>query len=108
MKTEDLVREIDRLKPIYLHRLFQHYKGGVYKIIGIVFDSSSDEFALRYERVAGPHFNEANEAGIEFTRTVRDFEMKVLGTNNVIVPRFVHVAPRATTVYVPIVNPAIG
>lgn len=108
MKTEDLVREIDRLKPIYIHRLFQHYKGGVYKIIGIVFDSSSDEFALRYERVAGPHFNEANESGIEFTRTVRDFEMKVLGPNKEIVPRFVRVAPRTTVVYDPIFNSAIG
>lgn len=102
MKTEELALGLKAARVKYKDRLFQHYKGGVYKVLDAVFDSSADEFALLYERVAGPHFNERNEAGIMFTRTIREFDMKVLGTDGSPTARFYEVEARPATVYEPV------
>lgn len=85
-KTEDIQKALLATTAKYLHKTFSHYKGGVYKIVGVYFDSVSDEPAVLYERVDGMHFNQFAEAGIQFGRPVSQIEEKINGQ-----PRFVRV-----------------
>jgi len=52
---------------------YRHYKGGLYKVLDVIFDATQSKPAYVYRRIDGPDFNEALEASIVFTRTVDDW-----------------------------------
>ena len=64
---------------------YRHYKGGLYKVLDVIFDATQDKVAYVYQRIDGPDFDAALEAGIVFTRTAEDW----FSTTNQGEPRFV-------------------
>jgi hypothetical protein len=66
---------------------YRHYKGGLYKVLDVVFDATQGKPAYVYQRIGGPDFDEALEAGIVFTRTVEEW----FGTTDLGEHRFVSV-----------------
>lgn len=77
LKTSELQAMLRPLRDHYVGRTYQHYRGGVYKVLGVVFDTFHDKPAIRYARVDGMHFNQLAEADIEFTRLLEDWESSV-------------------------------
>lgn len=94
LKTVELQKLLVPLHEHYVGRTFQHYRGGVYKVLGVVFDTFHDAPALRYCRVDGMHFNQKAESQIEFTRLLEDWEAEVTRVDAPPTKRFVEVDMR--------------
>lgn len=78
--------------------LYQHYKGGLYKIIGHTWLTEEQEVGIEYVRVGGPGYDLFSEANIKFTRPISLFEFKFEDGSS----RFQKVRARQVTEYVPI------
>ena len=99
-KTEDIYNELLNAQKKYLGKIYKHYKGGIYKVVGVYFDSTTDQPALLYQRIEGMHFDMMAESDIKFGRTVSEFEELVGLKDDIKVPRFVRVIQE--TVWKPI------
>lgn len=87
IKTQSIKDALDSTSVKYSGKTYKHYKGGVYKITGVYFDTVLDEPGLLYERVDGMHFNQLAESGITFGRPISVFESLTEDNS----PRFVRV-----------------
>lgn len=99
-KTEDIYNKLLAAKKQYLGKIYKHYKGGVYKVIDVYFDSMTDQPALLYQRIEGMHFDLVAESDIKFGRTISKLEEEVIVSPGVRKPRFVRVVQE--TVWKPI------
>lgn len=73
-KTQILSKKIAEGRDIVLrHSTYRHYKGGIYRVDKVVFDTNAEEVAVLYYRIAGPDFNKNAEEGIIFSRPISDF-----------------------------------
>lgn len=61
--------------------VWRHYKGGIYKITGHLFNATTQTFDARYERIGGPDFSFSEEAGVEFGRDHTEWEDIVYADN---------------------------
>jgi hypothetical protein len=57
--------------------LWQHYKGGVYRITGHAFDTEREAMTVLYERLAGPGFVADREATIRYSRPLLEWSHTV-------------------------------
>ncbi len=58
---------------------YQHYKGGVYKVLFTAFDTRTDKPVVVYVNL---------DHGTIYTRPLAEFTQKVKDENNYMVPRF--------------------
>jgi len=98
-KTQILREELAKYEHYCMCRLYKHYKGGIYKTVGVVWDTNAEEVAVQYSRIDGPEYDwSIPECDIIFTRPVSDFESILEdGTK-----RFVLVKKREVVQYVPV------
>lgn len=52
---------------------WRHKKGGIYKVLGHVLDSSDGEVRVRYQRIGGLGFNARAEAFQEWVRPINEW-----------------------------------
>jgi hypothetical protein len=65
-QIQALLKEASNRCPV--GSVWQHKKGGVYMVTGVGFDTEHARVNVHYYRIAGPNFNEKDEAGIIFDR----------------------------------------
>lgn len=55
------------------HKVWKHYKGGVYTVDGFDLDTDDGTARVRYHRIAGPDFDHLTEAGLTYSRPVAEW-----------------------------------
>ena len=58
---------------LYVDSLWQHYKGGVYKVLGLTLSTDDTEVLVRYCRIAGPDYNMRYDQRIEWSRPMAEW-----------------------------------
>lgn len=54
--------------------IWQHYKGGVYVVLGFTIDTHHGGFLVVYRRIGGPDFNALAEAHMTFSRPPEEWQ----------------------------------
>lgn len=52
------------------YSVWRHKKGGTYRVLGHELDTETGTARVRYQRVAGPDYDETSEAVIHYSRPV--------------------------------------
>jgi hypothetical protein len=67
-------------------KIWKHYKGGVYRVDDVVFDTAIDDVSILYFRIGGPGFDASLEGDILFARPLNEWfdtiEVDVDGTTH--------------------------
>lgn len=102
-KTEELVKKIEAARNVLLAKTWRHYKSGIYSITDISIDCTTGEAMAIYHRIGGPDFDSLNEAHINYSRLVSEFN-DIVETDNGLVRRFTAVRPVQQIEYVEVTN----
>jgi hypothetical protein len=62
---------------VMVNTVWRHYKGGIYRITGHLFNATTQTFDARYERIGGPDFDYSAEMNIEFGRDYHEWDETV-------------------------------
>lgn len=69
--------------------VYKHYKGEIYEVLGVVFNTETEEVDIRYKRIGGPGYNYAyGEFYIEYVRPYKQWFEDVEPEPGTFVPRF--------------------
>jgi hypothetical protein len=73
-KTDSALQTLDIARTLVPSgSKWQHYKGGVYEVVGHAIDTDDGSARIRYRRLAGPGFNPWKERTIEFVRPITEW-----------------------------------
>lgn len=92
-KTDHILSELDKAYCSLFklaHKYWKHYKGGVYSVEGIAFDTAAGEATVIYRRIDGPNFDMFTESEIKYTRLYSEW-LSTVEVDGVTQQRFVPV-----------------
>lgn len=95
LTTAELGNKLDLARSRFpLHSVHQHYKGGVYEVVGHALNTDDMvTTTILYRRIAGPEFNAIAETGITYSRPMMEWAEVVHDeANNLHLARFRRIA----------------
>ena len=85
---------------VQAHDMYQHYKGGIYRVRDLSLHTETNEVLVNYKRIGGPDYDERAEKDIIYSRPLSEWlEPLPLGSQNALkkmgrqTKRFVPVVP---------------
>lgn len=66
---------------MFQHKIWKHYKGGIYKILGLTVDTNDGTLRVHYKRIDGPDFDPGIELNITYVRPMTEWFEDVLLTD---------------------------
>lgn len=73
--SQEFIAKLDaaREQGLFNDSLWQHYKGGVYKVLGVTLSTDNTEVLVRYRRIAGPDYDAMYDQCIEWSRPMAEW-----------------------------------